>query len=66
MGLVAHDDCGVAAGHEVHNGILHYGVWKGVTSDISPASIPLKELYVGDEDAMSASSGEYLVCMAYR
>ena len=63
LGLVAYGDCGVAVGHKVQNGVLHYGVWEGVASDISPAVVPMKELYVGDEDAMSAPSGEYLVCV---
>ena len=64
LSFIAHDDCGVAVGHEVHNGVLYYGVWEGVASDdVSPSGVPLKELYVGDKCAMSAPSGEYLMCV---
>ena len=60
LSFVAHDD---SVGHEVHNGVLYYEVWEGVASDVSPSGMPLKELYIGDKDAMSAPSGEYLLCV---
>ena len=48
LSLIAHDDCRVAVGHEIHNGVLYYGVWEGVASDVAPSSVPLKKLYVGN------------------
>jgi len=67
LGFVAYDDFGVTVGHEVHNGNLLYGIWEGVASDVSPAGVPLlKDMYVGDEDAVSIPSDKYLLCMACR
>ena len=63
LSFIAHDNCGVSVGHEIHNGVLYYGVWEGVVSDVSPSGVTLKKLYVGDEDAVSAPAGEYLVCV---
>ncbi len=49
------------------NGNLLYGIWEGVASDVSPAGVPLlKDMYVGDEDAVSIPSDKYLLCMACR
>ena len=63
LGFIAHDDRGVAVGHEVHNSVLYYGVWEGVASDVSPSDMPLEKLYIGDKDAVSAPA---CVCMACR
>jgi len=63
LGFIAHDDRGVAVGHEVHSSVLYYGVWEGVASDVSPSDIPLEKLYIGDKDAVSAPAGEDLVCV---
>ena len=63
LSFIAHNNCGVSVGHEIHNGVLYYGVWEGVVSDVSPSGVPLKKLYVGEEDAVSAPAGEYLVCV---
>ena len=63
LSFIAHDDCRVAVGHEVHNGVLYYGVWEGVASDVSPSGIPLEKLYVGDKDAVSAPAGDDFVCV---
>jgi len=63
--IIAHDDRGIAVGQEIHNGVLHYGVWEGVASDISPSGVPLEQLYVGDKDAVSAAAGENFVCVRH-
>jgi hypothetical protein len=63
LGFIAHDDCGIAVGQEIHNSVLYCGVWEGVAGDISPSGVPLEKLYVGDKDALSAPAGEDLVCV---
>ena len=61
LGIVIAGDGCFAVGEEVHDGVSDYGVWKGVSDYVPASGVPLKELEVGDEDAMAAASGEDLV-----
>ena len=54
------DDC-FAVRKEVHDGVAHVGVRKGVSADVPAARVPLEKLKVGDNHAVAVSSCEYAV-----
>jgi len=61
LGPVAHNDCCVAVSHEIHNGVLYYGIREGVASDVASSSVPLEKLDIGNEDTVSTPACKYLV-----
>ena len=51
----------VAVGQEVHDGVFDNGVRQRVSGYIPASSVPLEELGVRDENAVSSPAGEYFV-----
>jgi hypothetical protein len=48
-------------GEEVHDGVLNGRVRQGVATDVSATGVPLKELEVGDENAVAVAADEKAV-----